>query len=68
MIMMIFYITILDGTVPVEILATCAICSLYSPAAGREIITLFRSLSVSNSDCSIMLVCRNHGCMHQLTR
>lgn len=66
MIMMIFYITILDGTVPTEILAACAICSLYSPVC-REIITLFRSLSVSNSGCSIMLVCPNHGYMHQLT-
>lgn len=54
--MMIFYITSSGGTAPVEILTTCAVPSLYSPAC-MEIITLFRSLSVSNSDCPIMPVC-----------
>jgi hypothetical protein len=62
----ILYYTISNVTGLADPQAPCAPYSLYSRAC-REIITLFRSLSVSNSDCSITLVYRNHGYMHQLT-
>lgn len=61
----ILYYTISNVTGLAEPQAACALYVLYSSTC-REIM-LFRSLSVSNSDCSITLVYRNHGYMHQLT-
>jgi hypothetical protein len=62
----ILYYNIPSANVPADPQAACALYILYSRAC-REIITLFRSLIVSNSNCSITLVYQNGAYIHQLT-